>query len=199
VHKRARYYDTATGEFTSPDPLEYVDCMSQYRAYFVPRTMDPFGTAALEDDSTEFDIDPWKVLGGTGWDYVLNPLSTATISTHGNLKGYVKTTATGECVNDSPVIKNEKHSLMGVTDGGVDITVYKIGYRLLWNVTVDSTQVIADVLVDTDKKGCQKRIKIYEHDIVFEAEWIFVFSEKRQIDMPNEISALTYTCCCAEK
>ena len=41
----ARYYDTATGEFISQDPLEYVDGMSQYRAYFVPGAMDPLGLA----------------------------------------------------------------------------------------------------------------------------------------------------------
>jgi hypothetical protein len=41
---RARYYDPTTGEFTSPDPLEYVDGMSLYRGYFVMVGMDPKGT-----------------------------------------------------------------------------------------------------------------------------------------------------------
>ena len=40
---RARYYDPTTGEFTSRDPLEYVDGMSLYRGYFVPSGVDPFG------------------------------------------------------------------------------------------------------------------------------------------------------------
>ncbi len=40
---RARYYDPQTGEFTSRDPLEYVDGMSLYRAYFVPGSVDPSG------------------------------------------------------------------------------------------------------------------------------------------------------------
>jgi hypothetical protein len=43
MYYRARYYDTAVGEFISPDPLEYVDGMSQYRAYFVPGATDPLG------------------------------------------------------------------------------------------------------------------------------------------------------------
>jgi RHS repeat-associated protein len=44
MYYRARYYDTETGEFISQDPLEYVDGMSQYRAYFVPGGVDPEGT-----------------------------------------------------------------------------------------------------------------------------------------------------------
>ena len=44
IFYRARYYDPATGEFTSADPLEYVDGMSLYRAYFVPSGADPLGT-----------------------------------------------------------------------------------------------------------------------------------------------------------
>jgi hypothetical protein len=40
---RARYYDPLTGEFISPDPLEYVDGMSLYRGYFVILSVDPDG------------------------------------------------------------------------------------------------------------------------------------------------------------
>ncbi len=40
---RARYYDPLTGEFTSRDPLEYVDGMSLYRGYFGIGGVDPFG------------------------------------------------------------------------------------------------------------------------------------------------------------
>ncbi len=36
----ARYYDPATGEFISPDPLEYVDGKSLFRGYFVPGGVD---------------------------------------------------------------------------------------------------------------------------------------------------------------
>lgn len=43
MYYRARYYDPATSEFISRDPLEYVDGMSLYRAYFVPGGMDPWG------------------------------------------------------------------------------------------------------------------------------------------------------------
>ena len=44
MYFRARYYDPNTGEFISRDPLGYVDGMSQYRAYFVPNSVDPTGT-----------------------------------------------------------------------------------------------------------------------------------------------------------
>ena len=43
MYFRARYYDSATGEFISPDPLEYVDGMSLYRGYFIPSSVDPHG------------------------------------------------------------------------------------------------------------------------------------------------------------
>ena len=45
LYKRARYYDTKTGEFISQDPLEYLDGMSMYRGYFVPNGWDPTGTS----------------------------------------------------------------------------------------------------------------------------------------------------------
>ena len=47
LYFRARYYHPQLGQFLSRDPLEYVDGMSQYRAYFVPRGMDPWGLCAL--------------------------------------------------------------------------------------------------------------------------------------------------------
>jgi RHS repeat-associated protein len=43
MYYRARYYDPATGEFISQDPLEYVDGMSQYRGYFAPGGVDSEG------------------------------------------------------------------------------------------------------------------------------------------------------------
>ncbi len=47
---RARYYDHLTGEFVSPDPLEYVDGMSLFRGYFVPDGLDPFGLTTFCHD-----------------------------------------------------------------------------------------------------------------------------------------------------
>ena len=47
MYFRARYYDPQTGEFISRDPLGYVDGMSQYRGYFVPGGVDPFGLEKL--------------------------------------------------------------------------------------------------------------------------------------------------------
>jgi RHS repeat-associated protein len=42
-HFRARMYHARSGRFCSRDPIGYVEGMSQYRAYFVPGAMDPFG------------------------------------------------------------------------------------------------------------------------------------------------------------
>ena len=47
MHFRARYYDPSTGEFISRDPLEYVDGMSQYRAYFAMVGTDSYGLQTL--------------------------------------------------------------------------------------------------------------------------------------------------------
>jgi RHS repeat-associated protein len=47
MYFRARYYDPSTGEFTSPDPLEYVDGMSLYRGYMGLRGLDPNGTVEV--------------------------------------------------------------------------------------------------------------------------------------------------------
>ena len=44
IYFRARLYDPTTGEFTSRDPLEYIDGTSLYRGYFVPSGLDPSGT-----------------------------------------------------------------------------------------------------------------------------------------------------------
>lgn len=44
MYYRARYFDPATGEFASQDPLGYVDGMSRYSAYFAPNAVDPSGT-----------------------------------------------------------------------------------------------------------------------------------------------------------
>ena len=43
VYFRARFYDSATGEFASRDPLEYIDGMSVMRAYFLIDNVDPYG------------------------------------------------------------------------------------------------------------------------------------------------------------
>ncbi len=50
VYQRARYYDCSTGEFTSQDPLGYVDGNSLFRAYFVPGIVDPGGDETWDVD-----------------------------------------------------------------------------------------------------------------------------------------------------
>ena len=50
---RARYYSAQLGRFISRDPLGFVDGMSLYRAYFVPR-----GTDHKDAQGSNFDIDP---------------------------------------------------------------------------------------------------------------------------------------------
>ena len=56
LYFRARYYDPATGEFISRDPLEYVDGMSQYRACFVPGRVDPSGLCSEEPECKVKDL-----------------------------------------------------------------------------------------------------------------------------------------------
>jgi hypothetical protein len=65
-YKRARFYDSVTGEFTSPDPLEYVDGMSLYRAYFAVHGVDPSGLLLYHDHIGN----PWGV-GLAGEDPVV--------------------------------------------------------------------------------------------------------------------------------
>jgi len=48
MYFRARVYDTKLGRFISRDPWGFVDGMSLYRAYFVPRGMDPFGLSEFQ-------------------------------------------------------------------------------------------------------------------------------------------------------
>ncbi len=86
---RARYYDPLTGEFTSRDPLEYLDGMSLYRGYFVPGGVDPFGkqettatwgagiTNAGEKNSDYLYNDEIWIAGFHGWlagFWTANPL-----------------------------------------------------------------------------------------------------------------------------
>ena len=52
IYFRARLYDPTTGEFTSRDPLEYVNGMSIMRAYVSLSMVDPFGLECSIDCST---------------------------------------------------------------------------------------------------------------------------------------------------
>ena len=50
MYFRARYYSPQLGQFISRDPLGYVDGMSQYRGYFAPDAVDPWGLMTPKDD-----------------------------------------------------------------------------------------------------------------------------------------------------
>ena len=67
MYFRARYYDTATGEFISRDPLEYVDGMSLYRGYFAPNHLDPMGEKCDDDK-----CDPPKTFHPNNWQPLVN-------------------------------------------------------------------------------------------------------------------------------
>jgi hypothetical protein len=54
---RARYYHAELGRFICRDPIGYVDGMNLYRAYFVPRTVDPLGTDIVPPDLIPQDSD----------------------------------------------------------------------------------------------------------------------------------------------
>lgn len=47
---RARYYDSRLGRFVSRDPIGYADGANLYRGYFVPCSIEPFGTVTWELD-----------------------------------------------------------------------------------------------------------------------------------------------------
>jgi RHS repeat-associated protein len=68
MYFRARYYDSSTGEFTSPDPLEYVNGMSLYRGYFVIVGVDPNGLmkVSVDRNATLFDPKTGKISPGFG-------------------------------------------------------------------------------------------------------------------------------------
>gem|GEM_PF-3291269 len=71
MYFRARYYDRVTGEFTSRDPLEFVDGMSLYRAYFVPNNVDPWGLVSGDCDKSvgiSFSND-WKTGSASAYVY----------------------------------------------------------------------------------------------------------------------------------
>ena len=55
---RARYYHAELGRFVSRDPVGYVDGMNLYRAYFVPRGIDPNGRMTVEACEAAV-IDSW--------------------------------------------------------------------------------------------------------------------------------------------
>jgi hypothetical protein len=72
--QRARYYDPSTGEFTSRDPLEYVDGMSAFRNYLSQHGRDPSGKIEITKIRRFFSDDG----AGCGdshfitWDFALS-------------------------------------------------------------------------------------------------------------------------------
>jgi hypothetical protein len=86
---RARYYDPSTGEFTSPDPLEYVDGMSLYRGYFVIHGVDPKGSLTRTDRKQDPEQDPVWPYGLGNVDYPYNcPPKTCEPCDEKKLKSY---------------------------------------------------------------------------------------------------------------
>ena len=51
---RARYFDHEMGRFVGRDPLRYVDGKSMYRAWFVPRYLDPSGQAVDVEEYQDY-------------------------------------------------------------------------------------------------------------------------------------------------
>ena len=77
MYFRARFYDPATGEFISQDPLEYVDGMSMYRSYLSFNRVDPKGSLSI---FSQGGIKGPAVFGGCGgaggwirWSFDLDP------------------------------------------------------------------------------------------------------------------------------
>lgn len=65
---RARFFDVETGEFTSPEPLEFVDGMSLYRGYFALGASDPSGMSKISHWKFKSD----KTI--TGYYYFCRPV-----------------------------------------------------------------------------------------------------------------------------
>jgi len=81
---RARYYDTHTAEFLSPDPLEYVDGMSLFRGYFILNSIDPTGRVMVTAVCRKYShTNSWHgsapAYGGSApvYNYVSLPYDTA--------------------------------------------------------------------------------------------------------------------------
>ena len=70
IYFRARYYDPTTGEFTSRDPLEYVDGMSLMRGYLAMQKVDPSGysSCASTDCSQALNEKNVYIDAVTEWD-----------------------------------------------------------------------------------------------------------------------------------
>lgn len=69
LYARARMYSPGLGRFVSRDPLDFIDGLSLYAAYFVPLTVDPTGKARVPERGAKC-----KPLGKT----VVNPTGVKT-------------------------------------------------------------------------------------------------------------------------
>ena len=151
----------------------------------------------LEDTSSEQTIDPWDLFDMNGWDWILNPLSAINIGLGGDLTPKVKTTADGKCEGTStPKIENETHTLLGNTGGGVDITIWKVGYRLTYDVKINSTTTDEKTETEGD---CTTLTKTYTHDLMVDFDYIFFFNRRGTIDVGDVTTTLSQECCCPPK
>jgi RHS repeat-associated protein len=196
-HYRARMYDAASGQFIGRDPLRYIDGVSLYHAYFSPSRMDPSGTEDCTNDTTKsekFQLSAYDALGGRPADYLLKPLSVL-VAKFSPLEYYIKSRITRCCDGDgNPSIEIEP-ALLGKTHGGVDVTVYNIGFRFSYNVAVGPTDLVHSETV-SDDKGCKTLTNIYHVQREFAWSYAFVFLESGSIDLPPYPITVSHTCCC---
>lgn len=151
----------------------------------------PTDTTTISDSTGDMYYDMVTVTNMNAFERFMNPFATFTIGLNRYLNFSVKTTATAGCNNGTPFINDENHQLLGQITDGVDVTVFKLGYRLIWTLSIDSTSVATTY---TDSTGANVITKTYTHDMVIDFEKLFVFTDKIRIDVGDVTTTLTWSC-----
>ena len=195
---RNRYYHPQLGQWINRDPLGYVDGMNLYGAYFAPGKMDPLGL--LQDISETREAYLREELDLNVIDGLLNPISSWVVMLSDNPSAFVKTTASGNCVDDAPVIDDVAHTLLGDLSGGLHAAVLKVGYSLTWEISlVNTTHETKTVTIEYEDMICTTCTKTYFHHLKFTANYSFLFQATRSTDIGRVVTRLSQSCCCAKE
>ncbi|MFW6114549.1 MAG: hypothetical protein ACOC7K_02305 [bacterium] len=150
----------------------------------------------LIEATTDVEVDVWETLEGSWYDWILAPLSSANIALSANPDFQIKVTADSRCEDGTPIIENENHVLIGWTSGGVDVTLFNVGYRLSWDVKIASVSSESEAI--TGDNDCKILKKTYTYDLVLEWDYAFVFVASGTQDLDDRKLTLQQECCCEE-